>query len=117
MSHKINIHDSGTIVKIQPGIYKVYALGGWKVRLGAFSMSLIDQTTGNEITSKQVKFGLQDRRHGVKAKQIATISVPEWHEYEIRFINPEDVQVYHSPLFPGLFDKPLDNKQLEVNFG
>ena len=117
MSHRIKIHESGVIVKIQPGIYRVYALGGWNVRLGAFSMSIIDQKTGNEINSKQVKFGVQDRRHGVRVKQIATLSVPEWRDYEVRFHNPSDLQVYHAIFFPGLFEKILDNKQLEISFG
>ena len=95
----INITDKKKQIELQPGIYYLKVLGGWKVATNNFSVILREIDGDLVIRSRKSFWKIQSYAFGKRAKKIASVDIPKWTSYEIEFVNPECLKVKWSNLF------------------
>ncbi|MBV7270333.1 hypothetical protein [Winogradskyella luteola] len=111
----INIHNSGVIVELPVGIYKVNVLGGWGVTVGDFSFKLTSLSNGKIIRPKGTIWRVQYYSNCSRSKKIFSLDIPKRDRYKIDFINQKSLKVKRSNLFIfQLIEKPIPNKNIEI---
>ena len=115
MLSPINIHNSGTIIELPVGIYKVNVLGGWGVTVGKFSFTLTNLSNGKTIKPKGTIWRLQYYSFNKRAKKIFSLDIPERAEYRIDFENKKNLEVSRSNLFLfQMLEKDVPNENIEI---
>ena len=115
MTQPINIHNSGTIIELLVGIYKVNVLGGWGVTVGNFSFTLTNLDNGKIIKPKGTIWRLQYYSFNKRAKKIFSLDIPERAKYHIDFINQKNLKVSRSSLFLfQILEKDIPNETIEI---
>ena len=115
MIRPININDQESIVDLQMRKYRVFILGGWKIRLNDFSMTIRNIETNENARIKKSFFPLQSFAYNRRAKRIFDVEVPAQGKYQINFQNPHSVEVRQSNLpFFSTFYPPRLNKELDI---
>ena len=99
MNRPININSKGEAINLTARRYKIYALGGWGIDLGNFSILFKDKKTGEIIKCKTNTYPVQSFLHGKRAKRILIVDIPGQSKYEVIFENPESLKVKSSNLF------------------
>jgi len=90
----INIADSKAKVSLNSGVYSIYVLGGWGVKLGDFSITFKNVESNQLVNSYRPIIALDTMAYNIWAKKIFNINVPEAGDYEIIFKNPKSIRVY-----------------------
>tara|TARA_R100000935_G_scaffold28236_1_gene48549 strand:- start:248 stop:604 length:357 start_codon:yes stop_codon:yes gene_type:complete len=93
MRTPINILDSGKEIELQPGIYSVRVLGGWKIKTSKFSLELRHTTSDLKIELRKTFWRIQSYELKKRAKKIGSVDIPKWGNYTIHFKHPEDLKV------------------------
>lgn len=115
MSDIINIHDSGKIITLSVGIYKVKVLGGWGITIGDFSFTLTNLITGNTIKPKGIFWRIQNNESNLRSKKIFSLDILESAEYKIEFQNQKSLEVSRSNLFLfQILEKDIPNMNIQI---
>lgn len=115
MGRPININSEKEIIDLNASRYRIYALGGFGVNLGRFSMSLKNIETNEIVKCEKAFWPVQAHAFGKRAKRILIVDIPKEGRYEVLFVNPETLRVKHSNLpISSMFRKPLANDQIDI---
>ncbi|WP_037314682.1 hypothetical protein [Salegentibacter sp. Hel_I_6] len=90
---------SGKIIELQPGIYSVKVLGGWKVKTGDFSLELRHIDSDLKIKLKKTFWRIQSFAFKSRAKKIGSVDIPKWGSYSVQFKNANHLKIKKSNLF------------------
>jgi hypothetical protein len=115
MNQVINIHNDGHEIDLEVGKYKIDILGGWRIKLGQFSISLKHNVTGQIVDCERSFWPAQSLAFGKRAKRIFVVHVVEPGTYTIEFKQPKTIEVKETNLFfSGLFQEPLSNDKISI---
>jgi hypothetical protein len=111
----INIHSKNELVDLEPSRYRIYALGGFGVKLRQFSISFKHTETGELIQCKRSFWPVQTFAFGKRAKRIFVFDIQKEGSYEVLFENPTSLKIKHSNLpISSIFSKPMANEEIEI---
>lgn len=113
----ININSSNSTIHLSKGIYDIYILGGWEIKLGKFNFQLKSLKNDSIIKPQKSLLRIQNYYRGKKAKKIFSVTIINGGEFMINFENQNDLIVNKTFLSSLLFwQKPLNTKYLEIKF-
>lgn len=117
-SPRINIHAKDEFVKLAPGKYQVYIIGGWLISENDFQIRLKGKRLENEVKISKAKIATQTIEYGKRAKRCYDFEILELDDYSIDFANPDSLIVKRNnlPIFNLLFSasKPVPNETLAI---
>jgi hypothetical protein len=115
MGHVINIHSSGQKIDLAIGKYKIDVLGGWGVRLGQFSISLIHDRSGEIVVCDRPLLSVQSFAFDKRAKRIFVASILAEGIYRIEFRNPKTIKIKPTNLFfSSIFQSTLPTETISI---
>jgi len=115
MFDAINIHSEGKVVKLVPGKYLIYLLGGWGVELGDFDILFESTETSEIIEPISVNWPVQWFYLNRRAKRLFKFNIAVPGHYLVKFINPKSLKVRRSNLFLySLITNPVPNPGIEI---
>ena len=115
MGHAINIYNSGQEIDLQIRKYKIDVLGGWRVELGQFSISLVHNQSGRTVNCERSFWPVQSFAFDKRAKRIFIANIIEAGTYNVEFKNSDTLKVKHTNLFfIALFQDPLPNDKISI---
>ncbi|MEM1326877.1 MAG: hypothetical protein AAGI23_13030 [Bacteroidota bacterium] len=115
MNRPININSKEEEIILADKRYRIYALGGWGIDVGNFSVLFKEQETNEIIKCKKATYPVQAILHGKRAKRILIVDIPRTSNYEVIFEHPESLKVKRSNLFvSSFFSKPIANEKIEI---
>ena len=118
MKTQINIIDSGKEIELQPGIYSVRVLGGWKIKTNEFSLELRHTKSDLKIDLRKTFWRVQSFELKTRAKKIGSVDVPKWGDYTIHFKNPEDLKVKRDNIpILSIFQKYQSTEKIQIVIG
>ena len=118
MKTPINIIDSGKEIELQPGIYSVKVLGGWKIKTNEFSLELRHTKSDLRIDLRNTFWRVQSFEFKTRAKKIGSVDVPKWGNYTIHFKNPEDLKVKRDNIpILSIFQKYQSTEKIQIVIG
>ncbi len=111
----LNINSKNEVFELKPRRYRIYALGGFQVNLGRFSIIFKNLETEEVIYVQKAFWPVQSFTHGKRAKRIFIVDIETEGKYEITFSNQESLTIKPSNLFlRSFFEKPLETKNIEI---
>jgi hypothetical protein len=111
----ININSEKEEIYLKASRYRIYALGGFGVNLGQFSIFLKHKETGEIVKCKKAFWPVQAYAFGKRAKRILIADIPQKGQFEILFKSPKSLRVrYSNLLIISMFKKPLTTDRIEV---
>lgn len=115
MNSPIKITEENVSLPLKEGSYYIDILGGWKIELNYFSISLIDSKTKHELETNRIGIRVQSYKFGNKSKRIYKFKVDKAGEYRLIFRNIDSLKVKESNLFiSSLFMKHKDVEELMI---
>ena len=115
MGRPININSEKEIINLKASRYRIYALGGFGVKLGRFSISLKNIETNEIVKCEKAFWPVQAFAFGKRAKRILIADIPKDGQYELLFNNPKTLKIKHTNLpISSLFTKPMGTENIEI---
>ncbi|MDT0555123.1 hypothetical protein [Patiriisocius hiemis] len=112
---KINISIQNELIELEEGTYNILIIGGWRVKLNSFLITLRNIETGKIIYPRNTIWKYQTYLFKKRAKRIRILDIKEYGTYEIKFKNSESVLLKKSNLFlSSFFQKPVSVSEIEI---
>lgn len=113
----IGFNDINNQIDLGIGVFKIDIVGGWKIELNDFYLTLENLKSKEIITPNKIPFWrIQSYIRGKRAKRVFTFQNTKHATYKVNFYNVDSLKVKKSNLIiSSLFSSYLSNKDLSLH--
>lgn len=98
MNNLFKITNNDQQIQLSVGIYNVFVIGGWHIKLNNFSVILRETNSGSVVEMKKSFWQVQSYSGKRRAKRIGTFDISLEANYNLEFNKPNELLVKKSNL-------------------